>query len=173
MRLTDPLTRARSFAWMLFALLFGVGCGSTPPVQEAPSSSATTTSPELVEAPAIATRPALMTAEMRGTAPACAVVSISFDSRALPAHTTPDAYANWVAGNADDIRRAAPAGSSPRMYDAAGAGTVHALFDGDTDAEVLARCEQTLASYMPTSPDLPLVGSGSATHITLPCQLCD
>jgi hypothetical protein len=112
-----------------------------------------------------------MSAAMRGTAPACAFVSISFDSRALPTNTSQAGFEGWVAGNADDIRRAAPAGASPRMY--ADHGTVNALFDGPTVAQVLALCERTVATYLPTAPDLPLIGSGSATHVMIACRSCD
>jgi hypothetical protein len=115
----------------------------------------------------------IMSAEMRGAAPACAFVSLSFDHRALPTSTSPEGFANWVAGEADDLRRAAPEGASPRMYIEASASAVNALFDGATDAEVLARCEQTVAAYLPTAPNLPLIGTGSATHVVIPCRLCE
>ena len=108
---------------------------------------------------------------MRGTAPACAFVSISFDSRALPSNTTPRGFDWWVVGKADDIRRAAPAGAPPRMY--TDHGTVNALFDGPTVTQVLALCEQTVATYLPTAPDLPLIGFGSATHVQIACRSCD
>jgi len=114
-----------------------------------------------------------MTPEMRGTAPACAFVSIGFDRRALPTSISPEGFDNWVRGNADDLRKAAPAGASPRMYTEPGGGSVHALFDGATEDQVLARCEKTLAAYLPTAPNLPLIGSGSATHVIIPCRRCD
>ncbi len=113
-----------------------------------------------------------MSPETRGSAPACAFASIGFDSRALPTSTTPEGFDNWVLGQADDIRHAAPRGTTPRIFKDPGSGTVHALFDGDTDAAVLALCDQTVKTYLPKAPHMPLIGTGSAAHLQTPCRLC-
>lgn len=65
---------------------------------------------------------------------------------------------------------AAPVG--PSRPPGVGSGSVHALFDGADDEVVLARCEQTVAAYLPTAPQVPLIGFGSAAHVTTPCQPC-
>ncbi|MBI5160232.1 MAG: hypothetical protein HY996_02260 [Micrococcales bacterium] len=114
----------------------------------------------------------IMTAQMRGAAPACAFVSLGFDRRALPTNTSAEGFGNWIHGEADAIRRAAPAAAPPRVFVETSSGSVHALFDGATDEEVLPRCEQTVAAYLPAAPQLPLIGFGSAVHVTTPCRPC-
>jgi hypothetical protein len=112
-------------------------------------------------------------ADTHQASPACALVSIAFDHRALPTTTSPEGFDNWVVGNADDIRRAAPPGAPPRMYTQPGGGRVDALFDGATAEDVLSRCQATVAAYLPTAPALPLIGYGSAAHVVVPCSPCD
>ncbi len=114
----------------------------------------------------------IMTAQMRGGAPACAFASPGLDRRALPTDTAAEGFDGWVRGEADAIRRAASEAAPPRMFVEPGSGSVHALFDGASDEEVLARCEQTVAVYLPTAPQLPLIGFGSAVHVTTPCRPC-
>lgn len=170
--------RVEGRRWAFAAVVLGVvahGCASTRPrtaPQRTPSARTTSSAAQRVEPPATASA-AIMSEAMRGTAPACAFVSIGFDRRALPTNTSPEGFDLWVAGEADDLRRAAPEGASPRMYTEPGAGHVNALFDGATDEEVLARCERTVAAYLPTAPNLPLIGFGSAAHVTIPCRRCD
>ncbi|HXU06845.1 MAG TPA: hypothetical protein VN903_38090 [Polyangia bacterium] len=109
---------------------------------------------------------------MRGTAPACAFVKIGFDRRGWPTNTSNQAFDNMTRVQADDLRKAAPPGASPRVYTQPGQDTMFALFDGDGDDVVLARCKQAVAAYLPKAPRMPLIGQGSATHVIVPCQPC-
>ncbi len=181
----SPLRSKRSRAGRaLFVLAsLGMGCGSTPPPEETRGALADPIETSVVEAdspapeaepPAPEAEPPApaMSAEVRGTSPACVFASISLDSRALPTSTTPDGFDFWVRGEADDLRRAAPPGVAPRMYTGPG-GHVDALFDGATMAGALAACEQTVTAYMASAPNLPLIGLGSAAHVTTPCRSCD
>jgi hypothetical protein len=121
-----------------------------------------------------------MSAEIRGPSPACAFVKIGFDRRAWPTNTPQQAFDGAVRGYADDFRRAAPANAAPRVYTQPGANTMFALFDGTAAEEVLARCNQTLAKFLPGALKLPTSVRGpdgrmripSATSVHVPCQLC-
>ena len=172
----------------LVALALGAfvnGCGSPTPAptaavdalpkrelatRVASSAPVSPRSTEKVEPPT--TAPALMSPETRGSAPACAFTSLGFDRRALPTSTSPEGFDNWVLGEADSLRHAAPKGTSPRILKEPGSSTLHALFDGDSDDAVMARCVETVKVYLPKAPNLPLIGSGSAVHVQTACRLC-
>ena len=140
--------------------------------QRQPERFSTANQTQPAAAPATPSQP-LMTAETRGTAPACAFVTLGFDRRALPTNTTPQGHAFWLVGEADKLRRVAPMGTSPRMYTDAESSSVHALFDGTSAADVLVRCTHTVTAYMQTAPMLPLIGMGSAVHVVIACRSCD
>lgn len=167
------------------------GCGTAPPspapldapIETPPSPpAAMAASSEPVERPPepppLAAPPPPASAALTPPAPerrparACAFATIGFDHRALPTNTSPEAFDQWVIGQADHIRQAAPPGSSPRLLVQPGSGTVNVLFDGDTRKVVLARCEATVKAYLPTAPNLPLISAGSATHVQTPCRPC-
>ena len=122
-----------------------------------------------------------MSAETRGTAPACAFVEIGFDRRAWPVGTSEESFHLAVRGYADDFRRVAPAKASPRMFTRPGVSTMYALFDGPSNGEVLARCKKTVAAYLPKAPRLPGTETGpdgrqrmpSAASVHIPCRPCD
>jgi hypothetical protein len=160
------------FAAMLAGVVvLGQGCSSTDTQGQAEHASPTIVT-RLAALPATPSQP-LMTAETRGTAPACAFVTLGFDRRALPTNTTPQGHASWLLGEADRLRRVAPAETPPRMYTDADSSNVHALFDGTTDADVLVRCTKTVTAYIQMAPMLPLLGLGSAVHVVSACRSCD
>ena len=78
----------------------------------------------------------------------------------------------WVVSEADRFRRAAPRGVVPRMSVEPGANTMNAFFDGATSDAVLAACKRTVDAYLPKAPRMPIVGTGSAAHVVIPCRPC-
>ena len=105
-------------------------------------------------------------------APACAEVDIGLDLRALPTNTAPGGIDLFVRGEAWDFQSAAPQDSEPRVHLMEGVGALHAFFDGATEVEAIARCEATVAAYLPTAPNLPM-GHGSAASVITPCHPCE
>jgi hypothetical protein len=112
-------------------------------------------------------------AAIRGSASrdgACAEVGLGIDLRALPTDTSIAGIDSFVLGEGQDLRDAAPAGAPLRVYPISGWGTLRAQFDGATPAEALARCERTVAAYLPGAPRLP--DASAAVSVTSACRAC-
>lgn len=155
-----------SMIWLALA-----GCG--PSTRLDPPS---TVAPRIGQPPAVLEAPDSPPEEDRPASQAslaCAEVHLGLDLRALPTNTTPEGIDMWVRGQAWDLQEAASGEPAPRTYVMQGAGSVHGQFDAPTESGALARCEQALAAYLPTAPNLPLIGSGSAAHVIVPCRPCE
>jgi hypothetical protein len=102
--------------------------------------------------------------------PGCATVDFFVDLRALPTNTSPEHMDLFVRGEASDFAALASGGPPPAMFTNGGS-SLEARFDGASDRDAVARCQRTVAAYLPTAPRL--AGSmASAANVTRPCRPC-
>lgn len=103
---------------------------------------------------------------MSARAESCAEVHVGLDRRAIPTTASYDAFVGREAGT---LATLAP---ESRVYRFPGTGVVIAFYQAATGHAAMARCEQTIASYLARAPNLPLIGMGSAASVTEPCAPC-
>ena len=110
-------------------------------------------------------------------APACALVEIGFDRRGWPTSYTNEQADVLTGFQAQEFRRTAPPGASPRLYTRPGRNTFVALFDGPADDVVLARCRQAVDAYLPKMPITVRDSDGKysfplTAEVRTPCRPC-
>jgi hypothetical protein len=174
----------------LSILLAALACGATPPRLDAPPPASTAPPSSATPPPApLTTPPATPPAEpppaepppppppveptpaAPATATHCAEADIGLDLRALPTDAGLDGIDMFVGGEAQDLRDVTPGQPPPRIFVTAGVGSLHALFDADTAAAAMTRCERAVAAYLATAPRLPVLMT-SAADLTTACRRC-
>lgn len=172
------------------SVLVALACGATPPRLDAPPIATPPpppSQPPHPDGPAPPTEPAPPPASPRPEPPppsqpppatpatsplaACAEADIGLDLRALPTDAGVDGIDLFVRGEAQDLRDVTPGQPPPRIFVTSGVGSLHALFDADSAAAAMTRCERAVAAYLATAPRLPVLMTPAA-DLTAACRPC-
>lgn len=78
----------------------------------------------------------------------------------------------FVLGEGDDVVSHATPGPRPEVRHMPGAGVLWISFDAASASDAIARCEQTIAAYLPEAPRLPIIME-PAVAVTEPCRACE
>lgn len=153
----------RLLGWMLFL----AACGGERPAATVPARAS---SPDDAAAPVEAV-PTIAAPLGPNAVPAgCAQALVGVDLRCLPVGTSTSGIDMFVLAQIDDIRRLVPDGVSAEFFVTSGVSSFDAVFRAETPEQARAACRQTLDTWLPTAPRLPVIMEPAAN--AGPCEPC-